>query len=366
MSKYIVYLTTNTKCSINNEYRIYIGVHKITNKDKYNTYLGCGVWSNTPSTYMYPKSPFQYAVKVYGPSAFKRTTLFEFESAQEAFNKERELVNEDFIKLEHTYNVAIGGDYTERWKPLYQFDFHGNLIKKWEISADAYDFYGLSPNDFDSCKRHKIAFLNSFWATTESININEYSQKNQVAKHIYLYTKNGKLLYEFNSQTECAEFIKYDKGELSRAIRNQTLIKKTYYVSDKIVDQFKPNVRKNYINMIFYVYDVNNNYLGKFKGKELMSIINLHSWDYINQIFNHNHNWYKDFYISTEKIEHVPNKHYSNGISIDVYTKDGDFIETLKTIKEVREKYNVPSSKLKHIQQGERYYETYIFKYNSK
>jgi hypothetical protein len=33
-----------------------------------------------------------------------------------------------------------------------------------------------------------------------------------------------------------------------------------------------------------------------------MKVINLHSWDYINHIFMHNKNWYKDFYISLEEI----------------------------------------------------------------
>ena len=50
---------------------------------------------------------------------------------------------------------------------------------------------------------------------------------------------------------------------------------------------------------------------------------------------------------------------------IDVYDKFGNYIETLNTIKEVREKYNIPSHKLKNIQMGDKYYEDYIFKYHT-
>jgi len=82
-----------------------------------------------------------------------------------------------------------------------------------------------------------------------------------------------------------------------------------------------------------------------------MGVINLHSWDKINHIFREGKNkgWYKDFYLSLEKIDNVPNKKFSNGIMVDIYDKFGNFIETLKTVKEVKEKYNVPAAKLKNI-----------------
>ena len=79
--------------------------------------------------------------------------------------------------------------------------------------------------------------------------------------------------------------------------------------------------------MVFYVYDVNNNFIGKFVGKELMKVIDLHSWDYINHIFTKNKNWYKDFYISLEEIDKVPAKKIGNGICVDIYDKYGNFIE---------------------------------------
>ena len=95
-----------------------------------------------------------------------------------------------------------------------------------------------------------------------------------------------------------------------------------------------------------------------------MNIINLHSWDYIHNIFYHNNNWYKDFYISLENIEKVPSKQYGRGICVSIYDKYGTFIETLSSVKEVREKYKVPASKIKNIQQGDRYFGDYIFKYS--
>lgn len=361
--KYIVYLTKNKKSKINGHYRIYIGVHKTEDPNIFDGYIGCGVKIQQPSTYMHPKSPFQYAVKKYGVEAFERITLFIYDSPEEAYSKEHDLVTEEFINFSHTYNVAIGGEYTERYKPLYQFDYDGNLIKKWESSEDCYNFYGYPPSRFDSPKRNKRAFLNSYWSTSETIDITEYSNKN-ITNIIYLYNKDGKLLKEFSSQAECARYIKYDIGELSRAIKYQKLIKKTYFVSDKLVDQFSPKVRRNYICETFYVYNKDNGFIGKFVGKQIMNVIGLHSWDYINHIFYHNNNWYKDFYISLEEINTIPPKRKGKGICVDIYDKYGNFIERLDSVKKVREKYKVPASKIKNIQQGNRYFGDYIFKYS--
>ena len=44
-----------------------------------------------------------------------------------------------------------------------------------------------------------------------------------------------------------------------------------------------------------------------------MKVINLHSWLKISNIFSKNHNWYKDFYISLEEVNEVPE-------NIDLYT----------------------------------------------
>ena len=361
--KYIVYLTKNKKSKINGLYRIYVGVHKTENPEIFDGYIGCGVKVNQPCSYKYPKSPFQYAVKKFGVEAFERIVLYVYDTAKEAYDKERDIVNEEFINLSHTYNVCIGGDYEERYKPLYQFDYNGNLIKKWEVSEDCYEFYGYPRTKWDGPKRNKCSFLDSYWSTSPTIDVSEYSNKN-VTNIIYLYNKDGKLLKEFSTQAECARYIKYDIAEVSRAIKHQTLVKKSYYISNTVVDQFIPKARRNYINETFYVYTVENKFVGECKGKELMNIINLHSWDYIHNIFYHNNNWYKDFYISLEKIEKVPSKQYGRGMYVSIYDKYGTFIETLSSVKEVREKYKVPASKIKNIQQGDRYFGDYIFKYS--
>ena len=80
--KYIVYCTTNL---VNN--KIYIGVHQEENPEKFSGYIGCGVKITMPSTYMNPKTAFQYAVKKYGPKNFKRSILYIYDTAEGRFHE---------------------------------------------------------------------------------------------------------------------------------------------------------------------------------------------------------------------------------------------------------------------------------------
>lgn len=87
---HIVYRTTNL---ING--KIYIGVHS-TNKIE-DGYLGSGCI-------------FKKALNKYGRENFLREVLFEFNNPEEAYAKEKELVDIDFINQPHNYNCKVGGE----------------------------------------------------------------------------------------------------------------------------------------------------------------------------------------------------------------------------------------------------------------
>lgn len=103
---HIVYKTTNI---VNN--KIYIGVH--STDDIEDGYIGCGIYSNAHSNCSKRfglKSAFIDAVVKHGYSNFKRDILFIFDSPEEAFNKEKEIVNFEFINRKDTYNIRTGGN----------------------------------------------------------------------------------------------------------------------------------------------------------------------------------------------------------------------------------------------------------------
>lgn len=361
--KYIVYLTKNLKSKINGINKIYVGVHKTKNPEIFDGYIGCGVYIQQPSTYMYPKTPFQYAVKKYGTNSFERSILYIYDNENEAYLKEKEIVDINFIKLSHVYNACLGGKCYNMYKPLYQFDLKGNLKKKWEFSKEAYDFYNLPMEKFEYAIHDKHPLLDSLWASTETINISECSSKPWgEPKVTHLYNKDGKWLGEFISRKKCAEYIGTKEEVVAKAVKQNSLVLNSYYVSDSMVDEYIPKARKQYAKTLIYVYDKDSNLIGKGIGKEIMSIISEYSWEIIRDAFRYKQGWYKDFYMSFEEIDKVPERTF--GIKVDIYDKYGNFIETLNSVKEVRQKYNVPSAKIKNIEMGDRYFGEYIFKYH--
>ncbi len=90
MYKFVVYKTKNL---INNRY--YIGVHRT--KDINDKYLGSGVL-------------LKVAIKKYGKENFVKEILFVFDSYEEAFNKEHEIVTLELIEKGECYNLHCGGD----------------------------------------------------------------------------------------------------------------------------------------------------------------------------------------------------------------------------------------------------------------
>jgi len=88
-SFHTVYKITNT---INN--MIYIGAHTTHNPN--DKYMGSGLYIGR-------------ALKKYGVEVFKKEILFLCETKEEMFQKEYDIVNEEFIRRNDTYNIVLGG-----------------------------------------------------------------------------------------------------------------------------------------------------------------------------------------------------------------------------------------------------------------
>lgn len=113
---YTVYKTTN---STNGHF--YIGVHKTSNPN--DSYLGSGL-------------VIKKAIKEYGRPCFIKEVLFVFDNAIDAYAKERELVDAEFVARRDTYNITEGGVRTADW------DIERQLMQSERVSGENHPFYG--------------------------------------------------------------------------------------------------------------------------------------------------------------------------------------------------------------------------------
>lgn len=89
------------RCNLNG--KIYVGVHRT--KDLNDGYMGSGKVLGS-------------AIKKYGVESFTKTILEYFESKEEMYSREKEIVTEEFLARDDTYNLRRGGtggfDYINR------------------------------------------------------------------------------------------------------------------------------------------------------------------------------------------------------------------------------------------------------------
>lgn len=82
-------------------------IYKTTNKINKKYYIGVSNGKN--SHYLGSGTALLNAIKRYGKNNFKKEIIEQYDTEFEAFKREKEIVNEAFVKNRHTYNMKIGG-----------------------------------------------------------------------------------------------------------------------------------------------------------------------------------------------------------------------------------------------------------------
>ena len=183
---HFIYKTTNT---LNGKY--YIGVH--STDDINDGYLGSGI-------------ALKAAIAKYGKENFERVIVEYFNSSEEAFAREKELVNQAFIDLEETYNLKIGG--------------MGGYIGK-----DFYEQYSIQRTGYrhsdevkDKIRQGKLGDKNPFYGKSHSGDKSRFAHKKNERKVII----DG---VTYDSCTHAANSLNVSNSLITRWIRSGKAIK---------------------------------------------------------------------------------------------------------------------------------------------
>jgi hypothetical protein len=354
--KFIVYETVNI---ING--KIYVGVHKTTNPDIFDGYIGCGVVVTRPSSYNKPKTAMQYAVNKYGTKNFKRTTLRVFDTPQEAYELESQIVTYEFINRSDTYNMKLGGSGgCLNYVKVYQFDESGKLLKEWPSIIDAADFLNVSDTAIRRAFENKGSCCGYFWSLTDDIKPEEYTMYK--GQYCYQYNEDGKLIDSFESIQKAAKETGIPKDAIQRAIKAGYKTK-GYYFDLKLHESYQGQKKVSLKKKTLYVYNLQGEFLAELKNSEE-----------ICKYFDIKTTWpitssmrckrpYKDYQLSLEKLDKMPpvfSKKNTNK-PIMQYDLTGNFIKEFSSITEAVKEFGATVQRVLKGQQKQT--KGYVFRY---
>ena len=335
--KYIVYCTVN---KINN--KIYIGVHKTEDPDKWDHYLGCGCFDNSPKSYNKRDTAFCCAVAKYGPKNFIRLTIKVFETIEEALDLESKIVTMTFLKRNDVYNQTVGGGYPpSSEKEIYQYDLNGNFIKKWKSIKSIVDHFNINKDRIRMVINAKRSFYASYWSEEffNKLDISDYRPSSRGS--IMVFSKNGELINTFINTTEAAKQLDIDRRKITNAIYGKYSTNGYYFLKECENIEMYLNKKHNKDEIVFQ-YDKNGNFIKKFNSiTDIKKEYKINKNDLKRAIKNNK--FLNGFYWSFFKYNNILNENTEiiNNIKREVfqYDKNDNFIKKWESISECKKEY---------------------------
>jgi len=88
---------------------MYYTVYKVTNKISGKFYVGTHKTKHLDDGYMGSGKYLRHAINKHGIENFTKEILFVFDNPESMYDKKAEIVTDDFLAEENTYNLRVGG-----------------------------------------------------------------------------------------------------------------------------------------------------------------------------------------------------------------------------------------------------------------
>ncbi len=332
--KYIVYLTTN---KVNN--KIYVGVHKTENPEIFDGYIGnsINIFKSNPEL-KDPKLYFHKAVKKYGYSAFVRSTIQIFDTEEEALYLEGQIVNQEFIDRDDTYNITLGGGMPPLHnKKVYKYSLDGDFIKEYDSLVEAGTDCNIGAAAIGTAATYKRTASNMLWSfiKVDKLNIKEYNIYNPKVP-IYIYDIDGNYIRSYISMSECCKELNVYLARVQRAVKLGNTIN-DYYLSTTLSSKFiKPKIPN--VTGDIHQYNLDGTYIKSYINKKDLGEFDLSS---INRSIKEARTYKGYIWIRGEKLEKVPSQEgkVRRKRKVGQYTMDGKLVKIFNTVNAVSKEF---------------------------
>lgn len=333
--KYIVYLTTNL---VNN--KIYVGVHGTKNPDVFDGYIGNSInIFKCNNELKYPKIPFHKAVKKYGYNSFKRSTIQVFDTEEEARDLEAQIVTQEFIERNDTYNITLGGGMPPKHnKVVYQYDLNGKFIGEYLSLIDAAQKFNGNGNLIGIAANYKRTAYNSLWSYSkyDQLDIKEYNIYNPKIP-VYMYAEDGSFIKCFTSMSDCCKELNVTLSRVQRAAKLGNKVN-NYHLSLTFTPTYQKPVFNNITGDI-HMYSIQGEYIKSYSNKsQLPKGFNENE---INRAIKMDYTYKGYIWIRGEKLNKVNPKVNKTRTSrkIGQYSIDGKLIKIYNTLRLCRKDF---------------------------
>jgi hypothetical protein len=189
MKNYIVYKTTHLESG-----REYIGIHVQEGLD-FDGYLGSGLL-------------LRRAIRKHGSESFVRETLFVFDNLSDAKDKEKEIVNLEYVLREDTYNISIGGTggyttagHTERERDEIQKKRQESIRAYLNEQKEKYNGSCYSPEEIAQFKERSRARVKTHPHTIPNNKNRVHTTRAMDSYRAAGLSKRGKYMHITNGET---------------------------------------------------------------------------------------------------------------------------------------------------------------------